>query len=131
MPGPRANKVGFFSRRHSLARADGRTHAGKLARSIEAELLDHLGGPDRASAPQRLLARSTAVLALRLSLAAERFAEPCARGRDEVESLDRHFCSLVNSLRLNLVTLGMERPAQQAPSLAEHIKLVEQGKKAA
>jgi hypothetical protein len=115
MAGRKARAVGFFSRRNALARCDGRTHEGRLARAIESELLDHLGGPEVVTPPQRLLVRATALVALRLALASERFSDPKA----DVESLDRHFCSLVNSLRLNLLALGLTRPEQAPKRLAD------------
>jgi hypothetical protein len=119
MAGRPARKVGFFSRHGALARCDGRTHEGRLARAIEGELLDHLGGPEVVTPPQRLLARASALVALRLALASERFGDPKA----DVESLDRHFCSLANSLRLNLLALGLERRDQQPATLHQYLEV--------
>jgi hypothetical protein len=87
-----------------MRRLDGRTRQGRLARSLERELVDHLDGPDRVTVAHRLLIKATCILALRLQLAAERMAEGDHHARELV--------AVANGIRLNCVTLGLERPAE-------------------
>jgi hypothetical protein len=117
--GPRRKRVGVFSRGSAIRRVDGRTVEARIVTGITAELIDQLGG-ERVTAAQRLLIAATATIALRLRAATERYAsgDPV----DQIESLDRHVAALTNSLRLNLVTLGLERVEHQPRTLATYLE---------
>jgi hypothetical protein len=107
----------MFSRRSAMRRLDGRTRQARLAKTLERELVDHLGGPERVTVPQRLVIKSTCILALRLHLAAERMAE----GTDGGDHYARELVAVANGIRLNCVTLGMERPSE-VPSLQRYLE---------
>jgi hypothetical protein len=116
---PIRSRVGLFSRRGPLRQLDGRTREGAVMRETTRALLDHLGGEHAVTPPQRLLVETCGVLALRVKLACDRMVT----GQGDLEALDRHLIALVNSLRLNLLALGLERPKDQAPSLASYLEL--------
>jgi predicted homoserine dehydrogenase-like protein len=69
------------------------------------------------SVAQRLVIKSTCILALRLQLAAERMAEGTADG----DHYARELVAVANGIRLNCVTLGMERPAE-VPNLQRYLE---------
>jgi hypothetical protein len=104
-----------FSRASAVRNVDGRTVEARIIKETVAALTEHLGG--RPTAPQQLLAHASAVLVLRLRVALDRYATG-----DDPESLDRHVVALQNGLRANLLALGLERPKEQVPSLAQYIE---------
>ena len=58
------------------------------------------------------------MIVLRIRCALDKYGT----GKGEIESLDRHFVSLQNSLRLNLVTLGLEAAKDRPPSLERYLE---------
>jgi hypothetical protein len=94
----------MFSRPSALRKIDQRTVEAKLLRTTQEQLIDHLGGEERVSVAERMLVQATAVLALRLKCALDRYMN----GGD-VESLDRHVVAIQNALRHNLMALGLKR----------------------
>jgi hypothetical protein len=114
---PPRSKAGMYSRRSAMRRLDGRTRQGRLARDLERDLVDHLGGLERVTVAHRLLIKSTCILALRLQLAAERMAE----GADGGDHYARELVAVANGIRLNCITLGMARPAE-VPSLQRYLE---------
>jgi hypothetical protein len=55
-------------RPHKLAKLDKRTREARRMRQIEADLFEHVGGVDRATAPQKYLIERTAIDIVRLEL---------------------------------------------------------------
>jgi len=110
----RRKKPGPFSRDQALATLDGRTRAARVMKSVTGELMRHLGD---ASAPQRLLVQSAALKAVRLSLLTEQLLTGDAPG----EGSDHHALAWLNSLRLDLQALGLERRPIQSLDLATYL----------
>ena len=61
------SEIGPSSRVHALRKLDGRTRESKFLKT-EADLLASIGGPERASLPQKILIRRIAIDLLRLEL---------------------------------------------------------------
>ncbi len=115
MAASRRKRTGPFSRDQELANVDRRTRAGRVMRSVTIELMNHLGD---ASAPQRLLVQSAALKATRLALMTESLLD----GAGFSEGSDHHALAWLNSLRLDLVALGLERRVNPSLDLAEYMK---------
>lgn len=114
----RAGSAGPFSRDHSLATIDRRTRAGRVLRNVEADLVQQLGGAP--STAQRLIIQSAALKATRLSLLAEKLLD----GDDISEGSDHHALAWLNSMRLDLVALGLEAKAKDiTPDLRTYMKV--------
>ena len=88
----------------------------KIVNATIADLTAQVGG--RPTAAQALLIHAAAVVVLRIRCALDKYGA----GKGEIESLDRHFVSLQNSLRLNLVTLGLEAAKDRPPSLEQYLE---------
>ena len=86
----------------------------ELERSrFEAELLDDLGG--EVSAAQRALIRRASFLEIRL--------RRCERAdRKRLRIADEHVLAWINSQRLLLCALGLERKKKQGPDLQDYLK---------
>jgi hypothetical protein len=68
-----------------------------------ADLIEHLGSENRVTVPQRLLV-------LRLRCALKRYLRG---GEDDIQTLDKYIYALQNSLRLNLLAIGLERRSRR------------------
>lgn len=109
-------RTGAFSSVKAISSMDKRTReARSLKRTID-DLTEHLGGHDKVSSPQLLLIRTCAVLVMRLEAIIDRYLAENAS-----DTCDKHFIAFQNSLRHNLQALGMERPKEQAPTLAKYL----------
>jgi len=106
---PNTATVGPLSPRYRLRRLDGRTREAKVLRETEAQLFAHVGGRDRATAPQRYLIERVAADLLRLSLYDVKLADGTASDHDL-----RVQHALRNSVRLALRDLGLESPTAAA-----------------
>ena len=84
-------------------------------RSVTEELMNHLGD---ASAPQRLLVQSAALKATRLALLTDQLLD----GEPPSEGSDHHALAWLNSLRLDLQALGLERKGPATIDLATYLK---------
>src|ERR1700722_456216 len=115
MSSGRHRKPGPFSRSQSLVDLDRRTRAGRVMKSVVAELIEHLGD---ASAPQRLLVRSAAVKAVRLALLTDQLLD----GTPPSEGSDHHALAWLNSLRLDLQAIGLERKGAAQLDLSVYLK---------
>ena len=116
------SRVGMFSRQTAIRRVDGRTREGRVIRLTIDQLVDQLGGADRITPAQALLIHSVAVATFRLRAALDAYA----KGGD-AETLDKRVCTLMNTQRLGLVTLGLARVDEQPQTLAAYLE----GRKAA
>lgn len=103
-----------MSRDRNLATVDRRTKAGRVLRTVEADLVDHVGG--HPSAAEMLLIRSASIKATRLSLLSEKLLS----GEDLSAHADDHSLAWLNSLRLDLSALGLARRVKDvSPSLSD------------
>jgi hypothetical protein len=79
------------------------------------QLSDQIGSPTPA---QCLLIQSAALKATRLSLLSEQLLD----GKPPAEGSDHHALSWLNSLRLDLMALGLERRERQILDLNSYLK---------
>jgi hypothetical protein len=84
-------------------------------KSVTAELIKHLGD---ASAPQRLLIQAAALKSVRLMLLTDQLLD----GTPPSDGSDHHALAWLNSLRLDLQALGLERKGPAAIDLREYLK---------
>ena len=116
MPG-KATPFGPYSKR--LRRLDGRTREGQREREVIAELTAHLGG--KPTTPQLILVQRVAKLLVVIELLERRLIE-----KGEVSDFaGRQYLAWVNTLRLLLQLIGIERSEQAPARLAEVLKLSE------
>ena len=111
-------RAGMFSREHALREVDGRTVDAKAISTAIADLTQHLGGPDRMSVPQRMIVHATALLHYRLRAAVERYGTGTGA---EIESLDRHICTIQGHMVRNLIVLGLEPAAPPTLTLDRYL----------
>ncbi len=83
----------------------GRSHVGRRLRAIKRELTEHLGGPDRVTAPQRFLIERLAIDLVRLELLDLEMTNGTISEHDA-----RVAHALRNSTRLALKDLGFTKP---------------------
>jgi hypothetical protein len=101
-----------------LRKLDKRTRESKYLRQIESDLYAHLGGRERASAPQKLLLERTAADLLRLRLYDDRILA----GEELSDHEGRIIGALRNSVRLSLKALGLEGSARsKATGASAHL----------
>ena len=113
--GSRRKKPGPFSRDQALTDIDRRTRAGRVMKVVLAELMDHVGD---ATAPQRLLIQAAALKAVRMALLTDQVLD----GAPPSEGSDHHLLAWMNSLRLDLQALGLERKGGVTVDLHDYIK---------
>jgi hypothetical protein len=107
---------GPFSETKTLAALlDRRTQEGRFAAEVEDGLVEHLGG--EVTAPQRLLIRCAALKALRVAL----LSRLMVTKEGMTDLCDRQLVAWMNSLRLDLQALGMERPEQAPRTLQAYL----------
>lgn len=95
---------------------DGRTAEARRFKDVLADLVEHLGGTDWASEPQKHLARRAAALIV----SCERAEKSLATG-DEFDVAE--YTTAANSLRRLLTDLGLERkPRDVTPGLARYLE---------
>jgi hypothetical protein len=105
-PGGRHRKPGPFSRDESLATLDNRTRAGRVMKGVIRQLTEQIGDP---TAGQGLLIQSVGLKATRMALLAEQLLD----GTPPSEGSDHHALAWLNSMRLDLQALGLERRERQ------------------
>jgi hypothetical protein len=112
---PRA--VGPLSRKSSLAAVDGRTLVGRILKQVRSELVAHLGGDP--SVAELLLIENAAMKSARVALLSQKLAE----GGEIAPGADHHVLAWSNSLRLDLMALGLQRRVRDVtPRLSDIIK---------
>jgi hypothetical protein len=84
-------------------------------KSVITELMHHVGDP---TAPQRLLIQAAALKATRLALLADQLLD----GSPPSEGSDHHALAWLNSLRLDLQAIGLERKGPASIDLHEYLK---------
>ncbi len=108
--------LGPFSKDRRIVQAsvDRRSKVGRLFRTTIADLSDQVGG--KPTPAQSLIIQSAALKACRLYLLSEKLLH----GSDMAEASDHHALAWLNSLRLDLTSLGLERRMKDVgPSLAD------------
>ena len=108
LPGP-------FSSTAALTNLDRRTTAGKIMKSIVRDLVEHVGDP---TAPQLLIIQAAGLKAVRLALLADRLLTD----ENLADGADHHALSWLNSMRLDLQALGLERRERPLLNLAAYLK---------
>jgi hypothetical protein len=111
---PRSH-AGMFSRRMALHRLDNRTIEVRVLNRTVAELTAHVGGEPTPA--QKLIIDASAILVMRLQCILGRYLAK----EGDIETLDRYLVALQNALRLNMQSLGLEKPERAVPSLKEHL----------
>ena len=101
--------------RGALGKVHGNTWQGRFLRSIERELLNHLGGAERASVPAKLLCARAAKVCLRLELFDRELIEQGALSDFD----SKVYGALHNTFRLLIREIGLSAPPQPRKSLAE------------
>ena len=115
MPGPAKKPLSPLTKRSRHQRLDGRTFAGRTERRVVRELTAHVGG--QPSAPERILIARAARLVMVIEMLERRLIE-----KGEVsDHSGRQILAWVNSLRLIMQALGLERPSQQPASLRSYL----------
>ena len=111
-----SQKPGPLSRDHRIASLDRRTRAGRVLRTVERDLIEHVGG--HPTAAERLIINSAALKATRLSLLCERLLED----RELSDSSDGQALAWLNSMRLDLQALGLQRRVKDVtPTLSSYL----------
>jgi hypothetical protein len=113
-PRRKPHQAGPYSRDHVLSMIDKRTRAGRVYRTVIRELINHVGGDP--SAAQRLLIESASIKATRLALLTDNLLAGIEPGEDGHQAL-----AWLNSLRMDLQALGLERRARDVTSLADYL----------
>ena len=108
-------KLGPYSDCSTLAKLDGRTKEARLLKSLRTELVQHVGG--KPSSTQRLLIDQAVQLQLRLALMD---AEDTGNGAMSDRNA-RQYLAWANSFSRLLRQLGLKGPAQQQPTLRDHL----------
>jgi hypothetical protein len=112
--GKRAPRVGPYSTRAVLMALDRRTRESALARSTHAELVAHVGG--HPTPPQALIIQLVVLRTLRIALLVNRL------GVGELtEHDDRTLNAWMNSMRSDLLALGIRAPEKSVPSLEAYL----------
>jgi hypothetical protein len=103
----------------TLAELDLRTAEGKFCAGIRAALVEHVGG--NPTPPMQILIGLAALKSLRLELMMSRILS------DEQikEGDDGKFLSWANSLRRDLLALGLERMRELPQSLTDYLREIE------
>jgi hypothetical protein len=94
---------------------DGRSKIARLIRTTKADLVEQLGGA--VSPAQALIIQSAALKAARLYLLSEKLIA----GDDPSDGSDHHALAWLNSMRLDLMALGLERRAKDISPRLEDI----------
>jgi hypothetical protein len=84
---------------------------------VKAELLEHLGGVESASAPERLIVQQAAMMAAVSRLLTDKLIES---GHVSVESTAM-FSTWSNTMLRYLQAIGIKKPAVQAASLGDYL----------
>jgi hypothetical protein len=127
--GDRRRELGPHSRlfgRGAIGDMDGNSAPAKFIRTVERAVLDHLGGPDRASLPQKLLAARIAKTAYRLELFDRKLDEDGLTDYDA-----RIYGALHNSYRLMLREIGLKAIPPKPETPDEVMARIRAGREAA
>lgn len=109
-------RFGPYSRGAALAKLDGRTLEGRLARDVRADLIKHVGAAP--STTQIMLIDSIVQLQLRIAAMDRKFAESAATSEHDT----RTYLAWAAALRRALRELGLKGAPQRPPSLKDIIR---------
>jgi hypothetical protein len=106
----------------NLRRIDGRSQVGVMLRRVRLDLLDHLGGEENATAPERILCDEVAKLRVITSAIGAWLLEQDSLVRDGelIPAVEAH-ARMVNALAKTLKQLGMRRAAREV-DVAEQLQ---------
>jgi hypothetical protein len=105
----RNRRIGPRSSDKALLKQDGRTRIARLLRDCRAALIEHIGGDPNPA--EKLLIEQAAVKVARLQLGSERVLE------NPADSDFGHWLSWSESLRRDLISLGLESRKEATPRL--------------
>jgi hypothetical protein len=105
-----------------LDRIDGRSQVGVALRRVRQDLLDHLGGEDQATAPERIMCDEVAKLRIIAASIGQWLLEQetLVKDGDLIPAVEAH-ARLVNVLAKTLRQLGMKRAAREV-DVAEQLQ---------
>jgi hypothetical protein len=109
-------KGGGKARLQRISDLDGRTRVRKSAEKLLGDLLSDLGGSERVSTAQRVLAEQACVLQ---AMAEHQAASWLSGGDVDVNG----YCTTVNATRRVLSDLGLERRQADVGDLASYLQL--------
>ena len=119
-PPPTARSAVANGSRLWIDSVDGRSAEARRFRDVLGDLVQHLGGDDAITEPQRHLARRAAALVTWC----ERAEISLAKGNDMDVG---QYVTASNSLRRLLADIGIERQPRDMGNLAEHLKHLDAG----
>jgi hypothetical protein len=111
----RRRHPGPFSRDQAITDVDRRTREGRFLKTVTTELINHLGD---ATAPQRLLVQAAALKATRMML----LTDQLLAGVPLSEGSDHHALAWLNSMRPDLMAIGLERKGPASIDLREYLR---------
>lgn len=117
---PRQKKTGLYSR-VNIRKLDLRTRLGRHVKALQREFYQDLGGEDNISIQVRVLVEECIIPQL---LALRSFTAWLANNEFKGMPPERHsryWIALTNSLRLNLVSIGLERRKADITPLRERL----------
>lgn len=117
---PKPRKTGLYSK-VDIRRLDLRTRLGRHVKALRQEFFSDLGGEDNVSVQVRVLVEDAIIPQL---LALRSFTSSLTKTGFMgmlPEHMTRYWIALVNSLRLNLVTIGLERRAKDVTPLSARL----------
>lgn len=108
--------------RDLLPGTDCRQLWARLMRDVIASMMNHLGGADRVSEPQRMLSRRVAAFEAELIFLEDKFARTRAEGHEpKVHDLDL-YSRMASAQRRHLEAIGLQRvPRDVTPDLGEYL----------
>ena len=117
---PKQRKTGLYSR-VNIRKLDLRTRLGRHVKALQREFYQDLGGEDNISIQVRVLVEECIIPQL---LALKSFTTWL--GKNEFKGMpperhSRYWIALTNSLRLNLVSIGLERREQKIEDLQSYL----------
>jgi hypothetical protein len=109
-------KVGPYSRAHLLSSVDCRSQIGRYIRDLAAELAAHVGGDPTPA--QRVLIKEAAIKSARLGMLVDKIFSSAEL---DFDLATRVYLAWSNSLRRDLEALGLNRPEQRVPGVADFL----------
>ena len=113
------NRIGPNSQAKAFGSLDGRGLIARRLKRVEAEFIEALGGPDNLTPQKRQLIRDTAQIIIRREMVWNQMIENPEGISGESE---RRWLWLANTIRRNLIALGLERLEPPPPTLADILR---------
>ena len=113
------NRISPNSQAKAFGSLDGRGLVARRLKRVEAEFIEALGGPDNLTPQKRQIIRDTAQIIIRREMVWQQMIENPAGIAGEAE---RRWLWLANTVRRNLIALGLERLEPPPPSIADILR---------